>query len=444
MSTHEKMLVMGAGPVGLAQAKALKENGIAYDHVEADDRLGGNWWHGVYDSAHIISSRQTTEFPDFPMPDHYPDFPSRLQMLEYLNSYADHFDLASRIRFNTKVTRVRPAEDDLWEVSFEDGGSSTYKGVLVCNGHHWDRRWPDYPGEFTGEYIHSKDYKTSEQIRGKRVLVIGGGNSACDVVSEAARLGASADLSLRNGIWFLPKTVMGRPIVQFMKPWVPLWLERLMVKMILRFVVGRYADYGLPEPNHRLWEKHPTISSEVLYYLKQGRIRPRPGVRRFDGSFVEFVDGRREEYDLVVAATGYHVSFPFLPRGLVEIKGAVPQVYGLAALPDYRGLYLVGWMQPRYGFGPLATPAADLMAKVVKLQDEVDYPVGHLVRRLGKGIPDTHLFGPHQFLREVWLGSRSLWLLRLLSKIIRDPVRPNTPLEPALDNRLGTAPLKVY
>ncbi|MDQ3651774.1 MAG: NAD(P)/FAD-dependent oxidoreductase [Acidobacteriota bacterium] len=168
----EMMAVVGAGPLGLAVAKALHDASIPYEQIEADDDIGGNWYHGVYRTAHIISSKKTTEFADYPMPQHYPDFPNARQMLEYLRDYADAFDLRPRIQFNTKVTVARPLSDGRWELELDGGERRIYKGLIVCNGHHWDKRFPDYPGEFAGELIHSKDYRQPEQLAGRRVLVI--------------------------------------------------------------------------------------------------------------------------------------------------------------------------------------------------------------------------------------------------------------------------------
>lgn len=207
-----RMAVIGAGPVGLAVAKALLQHGIPYEQLEADDDLGGNWYHGVYETAHIISSRKTTEYADFPMPDNFPDFPSARQMLDYLASYAETFNLRPYIQFRTKVLMCCPLANNSWEVELAGGEKRVYKGVIVCNGHHWDKRYPDYAGRFTGEYIHSKDYKHPQQLVNKRVLVIGGGNSACDLAAEAARVGRSCDISIRRGYWFLPKTVFGVPL----------------------------------------------------------------------------------------------------------------------------------------------------------------------------------------------------------------------------------------
>lgn len=272
-----RMAIIGAGPCGLAVANGLQRHQLPYDQFEADDDVGGNWYHGVYTTAHIISSRKTTEYSDFPMPDDYPDFPSREQMIAYLRAYADHFKLRERIQFRTTVLMCRPLADGRWEVELSGGEKRIYQGVLVCNGHHWHRRWPELPGRFAGEYFHSKDYKSPEQLQGRRVLVIGGGNSACDIASEAARVGRSCHISLRHGYWFLPKTLFGRPLVEALPGWVPVFAQRAMLAA-LRIVFGRYENYGLPKPDHRIFDRHPTINSELLHYVRHGRIIPKPDI----------------------------------------------------------------------------------------------------------------------------------------------------------------------
>jgi cation diffusion facilitator CzcD-associated flavoprotein CzcO len=436
-----KFAVIGAGPVGLAMAKSLREHSIPYDQLEADDDLGGNWYHGVYQTVHIISSRKTTEYTDYPMPAGYPDFPSRTQMLAYLCDFAEKFNLRPNIEFKTKVVMALPKPDSCWELELAGGEKRLYKGLVVCNGHHWDKRFPDYPGKFAGAFLHSKDYHHPSQLTDQRVLVIGGGNSACDIAAEAARVGQSASISLRRGYWFLPKTLFGVPLVDLIRSWFPVWAQRLFLKLVLRIVVGKYSKYGLPEPDHRIFEAHPTINSELLYYVKQGRIRPRRDVARFDGKTVHFVGGTSEEFDVVVCATGYHVSFPFLPPGLVPVKGSVAQLYAGCVLAEHKNLYVIGTSQVRYGFGPLVTPGVELMARMIEAQDQMELPIGLVLKESGVRIARTHLVDPHAAIRGMRRGMRFLPLLlrreKKLRKKYRLPAAPGISFNPqAVDSNV--------
>ena len=419
----DPLLVIGAGPVGLAMAKALGEVGLDYVQVEATDHVGGNWAHGVYTTAHIISSKKTTEYADFPMPAHYPDFPSAQQMRAYFESYADHFNLRERIRFDTLVLTVRPvgpSATEGWDVTFADttdrGGapsrSERFRGVLVCNGHHWDKAFPPWADPNDPHMLHSKDFHHPDQLRDKRVLVVGGGNSGSDLISEAARVATRADWSLRRGYWFMPKTVFGIPSIELIQPWLPVAAQRLIVKSLLKVIVGPYSRYGLPEPDHRIFETHPTVSTEVFHYLKHGRIHMRPDVARADGARVTFSDGTIADYDSIVCATGYHVSFPFLPDGMVPVRGKVAELYGGILRPDGRHLWVVGTTQPRYGLGGLVRHGAELIARWCRLQDELEVPLGEVLKGMGLRPATTHLMDPHQVLRLIALGKRLTPLLR--------------------------------
>lgn len=407
----DKFGIVGAGPVGLAVAKALKQNSIAYDQFEADADVGGNWLHGVYRTAHIISSKKTTEYPDYKMPADYPDFPSAKQMLDYLRDYAKHFNLREKIEFNTKLVMARPLADERWEIELANEEKRIYKGLIVCNGHHWDKRFPVYPGNFTGEIIHSKDYKDPTQLNDKRVLVVGGGNSACDVAAEAARVGRSCDLSLRRGYWFLPKTMFGMPLADSPMGYLPVFIQRAFLRLMLRVVFGKYESYGLPKPDHKIFEHHPTLNNELIYYLKHGRIITRKDISRYEGNKVYFVDGSESEYDIIVCGTGYHLSFPFLPEGIVPVTGGLAHLYASSVLPDFKNLYIFGTSQPRYGFGPLVTPGAELLCKMIKMQDEMELPIGLVMKESGVKPPKTHLVNPIEALRAM---KRAKWLMPML------------------------------
>lgn len=427
----DRLLVIGAGPVGLAMADALKRRGVAFDQVDASDGIGGLWRHGVYQGVHIVSSKKSTGYTDYPMPAHYPDFPSSTQMLRYLESFAHDRDLHDSIELRRKVVRAGPLADESWRVTFEDGEERSYKGVVVCNGHHWDKRGLHCPGRFTGALIHSADYKDPKQLAGKRVLVVGGGNSGCDIVCESSRVGAACDWSLRSGCWFLPKTVFGTPLTDLPIWNLPVALQRAILRAVVRVFIGDYRRYGLPKPHSKLFERHPAFGTDVLNYLRQGRVKPRPDIARFAGTKVHFVDGSVGEYDLVVAATGFNNSIPFLPKNLVPIENDVVHVYGGAFPANVKNLYVVGWAQPRNGFGTIISPAAKLYAEMIALQDEMELPIGFILKWRGFKVPPSPLIDPGATRRTIWLARKILPLLRRRSRLLAEKgTRP--PFDPSL------------
>jgi hypothetical protein len=409
--TRDKLLIVGAGPVGLGMAAALARKGLAYEHVDAGYGLGGNWRHGMHDGVYIVSSKRATAFADCPMPEDYPDFPNREQMLRYLEAYAQDRRVAERIEYDKTVVRAHPLPDDSWRVVFAGGEERLYKGLVVCIGHHWHKRFPSYPGAFAGELLHSKDYRHPGQIAGKRVLVIGAGNSACDIACEAARLSACCHLSLRRGYWFLPKTVFGKPLTDLPIWGLPVWMQRLMLRALIRITIGDYRKYGLARPDHRLFERHPSYGSELLAYIRQGRVLPRPEIARLDGHTVHFKDGTSGDYDVIVAATGFCNSIPFLPKGLVEADGQLVKIYAGAFPHAAKNLYIVGTEQPRTGFGAILTPAAELYAELIRMQDELEHPIGYILKWAGEDLPSSNLLDSRQALRRIRF---SWWLLPLL------------------------------
>lgn len=413
-STSERHLVIGAGPVGLAMGAALKHRGIPFDIVDAGSGVGGNWLHGVYRSAHIVSSKKATEYADYPMPEEFPDFPSADQMLSYLNAFARDRGLLPQCEFNKVVASVVPEDASRWTVTFADGETRTYKGVVVCNGHHWDKRYPEFRGTFTGEILHSKDYRDVSQVQGKRVLVIGGGNSGVDMACDAGRFGESCDISLRSGYWYLPKTFLGRPLTDVPIWGLPIFMQRALLKTMVKLTIGDYRRYGLQHPNHKLFDRHPAFGTDLLSAIRLGRVKPRPAIDRVDGNIVTFTDGSSGAYDLIIAATGFHASYPFLPDGLIEVKDNVVQVYGGAFPAGIRGLYIVGWAQARNGFGRLITPLSDLYARMIAMQDEFEFPIGTLMEHsFTQRLPTSHLVDPEKTRREIRLAHLVLPLLKI-------------------------------
>jgi hypothetical protein len=428
--TKDKQLILGAGFVGLGIAQALKAADIPYDQVDASDDIGGNWHHGVYETAHIISSKKVTEFTHFPMPKDYPAFPSAQQIHAYLHKFADHFGLKERIELHRKVAYIQPVEDNLWQVSFQNGEKRIYKGVVLCNGHHWSKRFPELEGTFMGPILHSKDYHRPSQLQDQRVVVIGGGNSACDIAAEAARVGTKAFLSMRDSVWFIPKSFAGVPVADLAQIWMPEWFQRLLVHGIIRLSFGTHASYGLPKPKHRIFEKHPTLNNEVPYYLRHGRITPKPEVDYLDGHQIHFMDGSIETVDMIVCATGFNVAFPFLPPELQRVEGSVVQCYGGSFLPDYKGLSFMGWGQARGGVGSLIAAYGPIFARLLKLQDDISIPLGLVFKEMGIPLPTTHLVDPQKIFRQLhlmrwgfgWLDYRAKQINKYYSEFENKPL----------------------
>lgn len=394
--------IIGAGFAGLGAAHALLERGVEVDVYEGKSDVGGNWFDGVYDSTHLITSRDSTGYLEFPMGAELPDFPHWEQVRDYLHRYSEEFDLRRRIRFGHEVIRVVPAGDGPagngdgtagWLVTHRaDGVEQTrhYAGVVVANGHHWDPLVPDEPGTFTGTQIHVKDYKRPADLTGPRVLVVGAGVSACDLAVESSRAFGTADISMRRTKHFLPKTLFGKPITDLNNPWMPVWVQRMFTGLALRVINGPFSGYGMPEPDHRLFDQQVTINSQMLYAMRHGQVRYRPDIERFDGSTVHFVDGTAADFDTIVWATGYRVSFPFLDRDVFAWDRGVPRrVAGM--LPErVAGLYVFGLMQLRGGAGPMLSRTAQLLADLVDWQAHTDHPIGPDLARTRKA--DSQFF----------------------------------------------------
>lgn len=355
----DRVCVVGAGSSGLAAAKNLMQRGFAVDVLEREDDLGGNWNYGkpfarVYRSTHMISSKPFTQYPDFPMPAEFPDYPHHAQVLAYLRAYAERFGVLDRIEFETPVARIEPVDGGrAWDVTTGHGETRRYAAVVIANGHNWSPRIPSYPGEFTGQTLHSAEYRTPHVFEGKRVLVVGGGNSGCDIAVEAAQHGAAAFHSTRRGYWYMPKYLMGKPADQIgdvlLRLGVPLWIRRIIASVSVRIVVGPPGESGLPKPDHRLFETHPIVNSLLPYYVKQGSVRPRPDVARFDGRVVHFTDGTAEEVDVVVFATGYNIEFPFIDRAHLNWRDGRPRLFRNVFHPRLDTLFVAGLIQPDSG-----------------------------------------------------------------------------------------------
>lgn len=368
--------VIGAGCSGISAIKNLLQAGIRnVVCFEQNDQVGGNWiftagesHSSVCETTHIISSKQLSQYEDFPMPEDYPDYPSHRQVLAYFQSYARHFGLEPYIRFNTGVQKAVELPDCRWEITTTDGATHHFDYLLTANGHHAVPRMPDIPGQFDGEYLHSHQYKSNVNFAGKRVLVIGSGNSGCDCAAEISRVAEYTAISMRRPTYIIPKFFLGKPTDTFNKGmlWVPDFLRGPLLQLSLRIQIGDFRDYGLERPDYPVTRCHPTLNSELLYRIRHGRVHPQKGVERFEGRQVHFSDGNTSTFDAVIAATGYKIAFPFFNRDFMCFEEAdrIP-LYLRMMHPDHPTLFMVGMTQPQGCIWPLSDMQSKLAANII-------------------------------------------------------------------------------
>ncbi|WP_209832324.1 NAD(P)-binding domain-containing protein [Ruegeria sp. HKCCE3926] len=354
--TRNAFALIGAGPMGLAAAKVLKEQGIAFQGFELHSDVGGLWdidapRSTMYESAHLISSKRMTEFEDFPMDEAVAEYPSHQAMRDYFRSFADRFGLRETYRFNAEVTRITPLgkSGDGWRVGWRDAQGehqAEFAGVLIANGTLSEPNMPSFPGTFDGELIHASQYRYPSQFDGKRVLVVGAGNSGCDIAVDAIHHAERCDLSMRRGYYFVPKYVFGKPAdTMGGKIRLPMWLKRKVDSLILSWFVGDPQKYGFPKPDYQLYESHPVVNSLVLYHAGHGDLRIRPDINRLEGKTVHFKDGTRADYDMILAATGYKLHYPFIDQGLLNWQGDAPHLYLNAMHPERDDLFVLGMVE---------------------------------------------------------------------------------------------------
>jgi dimethylaniline monooxygenase (N-oxide forming) len=417
MANPEKVCIIGAGSSGIAACQVLDAQGIPFDCFEKGSHVGGNWRYendngmsSAYRSLHINTSRGLMAYKTYPMPDDYPDYPNHFQIARYFDDYVDHFGLREKIRFRTEVLSVVPAEgaasageadggrsgepaewgqasvngqpaaapvDGQWEVTIADADGKRethrYRAVLVANGHHWDPRWPEppFPGaeQFAGEQMHAHFYREPEVLAGKRVLVLGIGNSATDIAVEASRIAEKTFLAMRRGAYILPKYLNGKPTDESASPVLtrlPLAVQRFFINRMLGLTAGDMTAYGLPKPDHKLLEAHPTVSAELLSRLGHGDIAVKPNVDRFSGGhLVRFADGSEEEIDLVIYCTGYRISFPFFDPTLISAENNRLPLYRRVVAAEHPGLYFIGFIQPLGAIMPIAEAQAEWAAELL-------------------------------------------------------------------------------
>ncbi len=401
--------VIGAGISGLTAGKMLGDYGVPYTCFETSDRVGGNWAFGnpnghssAYRSLHIDTSKHRLSFKDFPMPEDYPDFPHHTQIKAYLDAYADAFGLLDRIEFQNGVVRAAHRDDGGWDLTLQSGETRAFDLLVVANGHHWDPRTPEFPGHFDGEAIHSHHYVDPNDpldLTGKRILVVGLGNSAADIAVELSgkALQNQVTLSTRSSAWIVPKYMYGLPADKYFatSPHIPLAWQRKVVQK-LQFLTGSNPElYGLPKPNHKFFEAHPTQSVELPLRLGSGDVVPKPDISRLDGHTVHFEDGTSTDVDVIVHATGYNITFPFFDESFVSAPGNVIRLFKRMFKPGLTDAVFMGFAQAvptlfpfveaqarllaAYAVGAYALPGLEEMERVIDADNQLY--LGHVTDR---------------------------------------------------------------
>lgn len=406
VTSGDRVCIIGAGSSGIASCQVLQARGVPFDCFEKGSTVGGNWRYlndngmsAAYESLFINTSRRRMEYSTFPMPDDYPDYPHHTQIAQYFDDFVDHFGFREEIRFNTEVTAVAPTDGGGWNVATDDGEERRYSAVLVANGHHWNPRWPDYPGEFSGEAMHAHGYTNWKGFEDKRVLVLGIGNSACDIACETSRVSDMTFLAMRRGAYVIPKYLKGRPTDELgsdLTSRLPLTVQRAMYEQLLKIAQGDMEDYGLPKPDHKILEAHPTVSAELLQRIGHGRVKPKPNIERLEGDHVRFVDGSRERIDRIVYCTGYKITFPFFSPDLLDAPDNRLSLYRRVVHPRLDRLYFIGLVQPLGAIMPLAEAQSEWVADL--LQGRVGLPsrpeMEEVIRREDERMRNRYVASP--------------------------------------------------
>ena len=352
---QEKYCIIGGGPAGIVMARSLTHEGVPFDWFERHSDLGGLWdienpGSPMYESAHFISSKYTSGFIGYPMPDSYADYPTWRQVRDYIRDFARAYGLDRKITLSTEVKEVSPLENGKWLVELSNGQSHTYAGVIIASGVNWSPNLPSLPGakDFADTIRHSVNFRDASEFAGKRVLVVGAGNSGVDIACDAARNAQAAFISVRRGYRYIPKHIFGIPtdalLLGYIDPPKGVSLAGDEDKLI-DTLVGDLTRFGLPKAELSVRNSHPIMNTQILHYLGHGDLVAKPDIKHIHADGVEFVDGSFEKIDHIVLATGYEYAVPYLNAPELTWKNGRPQLYLRLFAREYPSLYFIGFAE---------------------------------------------------------------------------------------------------
>jgi cation diffusion facilitator CzcD-associated flavoprotein CzcO len=347
MTQNPDAVIIGAGPAGLACAVTMRAAGLNVRVLEKADHVGAVW-RRHYDRLHLHTDRNHSGLPGMAMPKAYPVYPARAQVVDYLESYAAHFGIEPV--FQTAVSRIG-RDGALWRVE-TSRNSIAAPIVVVATGIADAPYRPSWRGleTYSGALVHSSEYRNPEPYTGKRVLVVGFGNSGGEIALDLANAGVDVALAVRSPVQIIPRDLLGFPILS----WVILY-RRLPARLVdvinapvLRLAVGNFEKLGLRRaakgPRQMVEEdgRVPLIDVGTLARIRDGSIKVRGGVDRFTPDGVVFTDAAGEKFDAVILATGFRPDLRLMisdVEGIFDAHG-MPLVTGRATAAP--GLYFCG------------------------------------------------------------------------------------------------------
>jgi dimethylaniline monooxygenase (N-oxide forming) len=353
---RKTVAIIGAGAAGLCAAKHMLEADYDVTVYEIGSKVGGMWVYqndnnrsSAYKTLHINTARDLTAFKDFAFDSTVQPFPDHKDMATYLQAYAAHFGIASRIRFNTPVTDVRPAanyaaERPRWSIETVAGAVDDFDAVIVASGHLTKPYEVQQFKAFTGQYLHSCTYKDPAVFAGKRICIVGVGNSSCDIASDVCTMSERTVLVGRSTPLIIPKLIFGRPfwdtVKPFYRPWVPAAIRTRAVRFFTWIVHGNMADLGFAPSTKKV---HATSNANIVNHIRYHRIAVKQGIKSVSGRAITFSDGQTEQFDTLIAATGFELDLDFIKPEIVAIKDNSLDLYMRIVPPDWRGLYFLGF-----------------------------------------------------------------------------------------------------
>lgn len=377
---NKRICIIGAGPSGITALKNLKDKGIDVVCYDRNNEVGGNWIYSeneshssVFETTHIISSKTLSQYEDYTFDDFdkaVADYPSHDELRRYFQSYANHFGLYAFVEFGTTVDHCERVEKHIWHITIIQNGEKrveVFTDLVVCNGHHSVPRMPEYPGEYSGQFMHSHHYKKADPFKDKKVLVIGGGNSACDVAVETSRVSAKTSISWRRGYRIIPKFFFGLPsdIVGARSSWIPIKIRSWLNDLLLKIMIGSNRLYGLQEVKTKFGQTHPTINDELLYKIRHGKVHPKVDIEKLEGNKIYFKDGTVEEADVIIACTGYILKHTFFSESFIDYSSGPVPLYLKMFHPEYHDLFFIGMFQPLGCIWPGSELQSKLLANYI-------------------------------------------------------------------------------